>query len=231
MRKLRLALLLPIIQGLVQAAFWYWRHARPVVLPNANQINSLDMIPMHPASVINVALNAPSGVATMLLYTLYDFLCGIFWPQRVGQRTGVELVFMLWAFLLWFLIGRWLDLRAAKDHAVAPASSSTSGWLFFLRTIMLVTGATFLFVSFHLGASSFSETIARAILQTWALFLIAAPAITFLRQLNRRDGSTSTIRPPWQVKWLAIRFTNPQLFLSALILLIVLTVCAWTLRH
>jgi hypothetical protein len=184
MRKLKLAIVLPVLQCGLEGILWYWgRHARPSV-PVYEHI----MVPS--ATVISSGLNAPATFFAWSLYMLLDWLWDIAWPQRTVGPPGSQLVFLLCVAGCWYLIGRWLDGRAAGKDQLRPRRFTTRGLLF--RLLLLGTGVFFLLFSFHWVISYFSETIARALLQTWAVFLIGVPGVAltrWLRQLGRREDS------------------------------------------
>jgi hypothetical protein len=88
-------------------------------------------------------------------------------------------------------------------------------------------GVFFLLLSLHTVASSFAETIARALLQTWAVFLIASPGLAFVRQLSQKRESTNTARSSWLARWMSRASTNPQLLVMVTAVLALLVICGF----
>jgi hypothetical protein len=179
MRKLRLAIFLPAFQGILEVVLWYSRRAL--------KLGPLyeDAFPRHPAASLSFGLNAPATILTLLVNEFIDWFTRFLRPQWSGTLPTSELTLILSIIAIWYLIGRWLDLRmaAANSHTKDPRLT-VAGVI--ARLFLLVLGAFFLALSLHDVASSFVEIIARAMLQTWAVFLLVGPGMDFTRWLVTR---------------------------------------------
>src|SRR5882762_10465525 len=195
MRKLRLAIILPVLQCGLEGVLWYWgRHSNPSVF-------FLEGLGVPSATVISEGANAPAYISASLIYKLLDWLWSIRSPQQTFGPAGFELVFFLCVLGTWYVIGGWLDRRASGHDELGPPRFTARRLLF--RLLLLGMGVFFLLWSFHLG-TSFSENIEGASLRTWAVFLIAIPGLALTRQLRKicgGGGSSKSAENIGAVSW------------------------------
>jgi hypothetical protein len=223
MRKLKFTILLPVLLCFLEGLLWYSsKHWKPRSILG-------DSIPTNPLDLLSFGLAAPAKLLVMLFYKFLDWVWSIVWPQQFVTTPGIEVAFFLSVFLLWCCIGRWLDLRASAEYRLASPIFSIRLLLF--RVLMLGVGVFFLLLSFHFETHFLAEIIGQALLQTWAVLLLAAPGLAFARQLNQRFGAATD--PARLVRWTSAPITNSKLFLTVSIGLSVLLVCDFLIagRH
>lgn len=184
MRKLKLAIFLPVLQCVLEGILWYWgRHAQP-------SVPVYEGILASSATLISFGLNAPAELLALLVYSLMGSLWNVARQQQTAGRPGFEFVFLLCVFGCWYLIGRWLDRRASGEDQDSHGRFTITGLV--LQVPLLGAGIFFLLLSFHWLISSLSEIIAKALLETWAAFLIGLPGLAIAgRVRNLAHGKDS----------------------------------------
>ena len=195
---LRLALLLPLLLCSIQGILWYWslysERSVPSYLGNVS-----------PAVPVSIGLNAPAAFLRALVLVPLGLVWGLFSQRSRPGFPGVQLVFVLFVAGSWYLIGRWLDWRPTRRDQLELSTRSIAREIGQLSVLTL--GVFTLAFSFSLHIHYFSETVERALLQTWAAFLIAVPALGIIYPAAR--GIESARRP-------RRRISNSQGFIIAL---------------
>ena len=172
MRKLKLATLLPSIEGLLQILLWYWeRHSAPTVFV-------YEQIAVPAARPIALALNAPAAVLAFSIYFAVDG------PDWITE-TAFQLLYLVCILTFWFLIGSWLDRRSSKTIAASSflVKHLTIGRLA-LRIFMVAMGVFFVLLALHLNFPALGEKISKALLLVWSLLLLVVPGVAFVRWLR-----------------------------------------------
>lgn len=175
MRKLRLAIALPVLQCGLAGVLRYWaRHAlAPVPI-------GLESIRVPAWNEIRFGLNPLATFAAMLVDSLVDRFSNPLSQYGTSSGSGFELVFLAFVACTWYLIGRWLDQRASGTDR--PRARSLTVPSILLRLLFLGGGLSLLLLSLHSYTYGLpSEIAARAMLQLWALFLISVPGVSFVR--------------------------------------------------
>jgi hypothetical protein len=180
LRKLKLAALLPSIEGLLQIALWYWeRHSAPTILV-------YEQIGVPAARFIALALNAPAAVFALSIYYAVDG------PDWISD-TGFHLLYLVCILAFWFLIGSWLDRRSSTTNEASSflVKHLAIGRLA-LRILMVAMGVFFVLLALHLNFPAQGEKISKALLLVWSLLLLLIPGVAFVRWLrkifSRQDG-------------------------------------------
>jgi hypothetical protein len=185
MRKLTLAIILPVLQCGLLMVLWYW-------VPHAtSKVVVYEDISVSSAAPISMGVNAPAALFSWLVYMVLGWLLNLGSGSRTIPLQVFQSVFLLCALGTWYWIGHWLDHRAIREVQIRPVRFTILGLLFHL--LLLAMGVFFLLFSFHLG-TSFSEAIAEASLQTWAVFLIGAPVLALARRLHRLRREKGAIK-------------------------------------
>jgi hypothetical protein len=180
LRKLRLAVVLPLIQALLQSGLWYWeRHSEPTVFV-------YEQIGVPAARLIGLSLNAPAAVFAFAIYFAVDG------PDWISD-TGFQLLYLVCILAFWFLVGSWLDRRSSRANQASSllVKHLTIGRLA-LRALMVAMGVFFLLYAVHLNAPALGERISRVLLLVWSILLLVIPGVAFIRWLrkspSRREG-------------------------------------------
>jgi hypothetical protein len=190
-RRLKLAIILPVLFCGVHGLLWYWDLHWVLSIPGSGNATA------SPALEIGWGFNYPA--------TLVNTLIGVIW-SIVSIRLpdlpdpALRLSGFLWVAGLWYLVGRWFDRRGV-DNPSKPKGPLSS---VILPALVLFFGALTLFLSFgfarHAHAGNFIQTIEIALIQTWAVFLMGIPAVSIFRPYTRHgsteesSGSTSCPR-------------------------------------
>jgi len=180
MRAVKLAVVLPALFCGIEGILWYWDlHSQPWIPSLFWRVS--------PAVPISMALDFPATLLNILTVALLETLVG-----RPLTGTQARLFFLLWVAGSWWFIGNWLDRRVAGENQMNPEALIACP---IFPPLALALGVFTLLLSFHLHALYFIETMARALLQTWAVFLIALPAIGIIhRYLDHGRSKYSTER-------------------------------------
>lgn len=107
--------------------------------------------------------------------------------------TPARLVFLLCVVGSWYLIGARMDKRASVEKELKSEPSSVRGLAF--QLLVLSFGVIALVFLYQLHFQAFIYNIERALVQTWAVFLIAIPASGLARRLLKRDGHEQLMVP------------------------------------
>lgn len=227
MRKLKLALVLPALFCGIEGMLWYWG------------LHSQRWVPSYqggvsPADPIRTGLDFPAAVWASLTTTfLFDLLVPSNFepPSRWGSflshllvGTPVMVYFLLCVAGCWYLIGRLLDRRAAGEEQLK--TGSLRNWRGIWQLLVLAFGVFTLLASLHIPIRSFIDTIEKALVQTWAAFLIGVPVSGLAHRLLKRGGHEQPTVPGRRARR---PFSNFRLFvitmgvLAALLVLGVLT--------
>ncbi|HEV2352364.1 MAG TPA: hypothetical protein VG028_21220 [Terriglobia bacterium] len=103
------------------------------------------------------------------------------------------MIFLLFVVCCWHLIGRWLDRRKAVKERLKPEVITI--WSIIRRLTLFGFGVFTLLFSLHEYPSHFAVVIERALLQTWAVFLIGVPFSGLALRLLKRGGQEQPKAP------------------------------------
>lgn len=179
-RRLKLAVILPVLFCGIEGLLWYWDiHSAPTIPSPGGFWHT-------PAEVIGLGLEFPASIVAGLITVPF------------GDRLRGPLLngFLLVAGL-WYLIGNWFDRRGEVDVPSKPKGLLSS---FVFPSFVLAFGAFRLWISFqwnrHGHLANFIQTIQIALIQTWAVFLIGIPAVGIVRDfLDIRREEVSSDSP------------------------------------
>jgi hypothetical protein len=223
MRKLRLSIVLPLIQCGLEALLQNWASHQQATVPGA-----LEGTHLPAALVLGGDLNAPASYGATFTYDYLYRFCDLVWPQRVVHIPGFDFVFFLLVVVSWYLIGRWLDFRVAGTHQKESTRPIVRTLRDLFRFLIVGLGLFFLAASFHLIPTTYVEIISRALLQTWAVLLIGVPCLGFLLRVRQWLGGANAMRDPVRVvSGAATRLSNLQCFLAALGIFAALTIAGF----
>lgn len=168
MRQLKLAVVLPILLCILEAFLWYCdSHVQPSVPSYAGM--KTFAVPMR------TGLDFPALLLAASTGGLWEKL----WGRPIPAPQDL-VVFLLWVAACWFLVGWWLDRRAAGKDGLKP--ELTSNWSMVCQVILIAFGMFTLLFSSQEYPSQFVVIVERALLQTWGVSLIGVPVLAFARR-------------------------------------------------
>lgn len=177
--SVKLWIVLPVLLCGVEGILWYWElHSRPTVRLYAGNVS--------PAVLISNGLDFPAASADLLVRSLWEAGSGQLMPTLPGR-----LLFMLSVAFTWSLVGHWLDNRAARERQQKPGELTP--WVLACHLAPIAFGVFTLLFSFQVHSLYFAEVTERALLQTWAAFLIGVPALGVMRRTAQNSGTA--LRP------------------------------------
>jgi len=165
-QSLRLSVVLPLLLCSVEGFLWYWELHSPRTVPGY-------LGNVSPAVPIQIGLDFPATVAEMLVVKIYETVSG-----KLAAVLLIRVLDLLFVAICWYLIGHWLDGRAARREI-----KKLAGERIYKRLVplSLITLGIFTFaVSLHADSACFFDTVQIALLQTWAAFLIGVPFLGFM---------------------------------------------------
>ncbi|HEY7354582.1 MAG TPA: hypothetical protein VH596_17570 [Terriglobales bacterium] len=174
MRKLRLAIALPLLQVGAEGILFLWRqHSEPTIAV-------YEQIRVTSAAVMSFGLNPLAAILTRFVCQSAQWVS---WNLQAGRSLsgGCDFVFFTFVALSWFFIGMWLDRRKSIEPKEKRRATLGNSVLLFL---LLVSGVFLLLFSFHLHRSSSAQIIQTALVQTWGVFLIGVPVLAFPQLLS-----------------------------------------------
>jgi hypothetical protein len=210
MRKLRLAIVLPLIQCGLEGLLGYWANHQQATVPGA-----LEGTHIPAALVLGGDLNAPASYGATFAYDYLYRFCDLVWPQRAVHIPRFEFAFFSLVIASWYLIGRWLDFRVTGTPQQKPTRPIGRILRDLFRFLIVGSGLFFLVLSFQLIPTTYTEIISRALLQTWAVLLIGVPCMGFLLRLRQWWGANALRDPGGAASGAATRLSNLQCFLVA----------------
>ena len=160
MRKLRLAIVLPLLLCGTEAMLWYWH------LHSLGFISSYFVRVTH-AIQISDGLDFPATIASLFLK--YHGTLG--W-----------LFFLVCVAGCWHSIGTWLDDRASGDEDEELKLEAFLSWRRISQLVLLVFGLFALVFAHKFRVYDFVDVLERALIQTWAVFLLAVPLLGIARR-------------------------------------------------
>jgi hypothetical protein len=173
MRKLKLAIILPITQVLV-ASFLLLKAERTQIPPGLDYY-------YHPAAwLICKGLNAPA----MLLLVPFGGTWYFVPPIPIVGRA----LFLISVATVWYFVGRVLDQRRAPSQAREHRVATT----LLLRFLLLVAGGILFYFGWNELGAPISTVLGVLLTFVWALSLIFFPSVSLLRVLRGRHRH----RPP-----------------------------------
>jgi hypothetical protein len=173
MRKLKLAIILPIIQVLVAT----------VLLLQADRTRGPGGVDYHffpPAWLICKGLNAPA----MLLLVPFGGTWYFVPPIPIVGRA----LFLISVAAVWYFVGRVLDERRAPSQAREHRVAIT----LILRFLLLVAGGILFYGGWNEFGAPISTLVGLLLTFIWALSLIVFSSVSLLRLLRDRHRH----RPP-----------------------------------
>lgn len=183
MRKLKFALILPLLFCALEGALWYWQHHSAFTVPDPLPDADLKASPAVP---IRMGVNAPAYLVTVCVYLTLDRVWTIWHPQSAIGEPGFEIALLLVIFVSWMFIGHWLDLFLSRDSgAAAPKRRHALTRAFLYRLPLVGIGVFFLLLSTHLGSHP-SEIAEKILLRIWAFFLIGIPCASLVSAYRGR---------------------------------------------
>ena len=145
MRTVKLSVALPVLLCGIEGILWYWEiHSRPSVPSYLGNVS--------PAIPLSNGLDFPASLVAVLVTRFLGNCCG----QPV-TGTPARFVFLLCVAGTWYLIGRWLDQRAAREAQFT--SRSRTSWTILSLLSLLALGVFTLLASFHLHVYCFSDAV------------------------------------------------------------------------
>ena len=179
MRAVKCAVVLPALLCSIEGMLWYW------------DLHSQRTVPsffggVSPAVTISFGLDFP---ATLLSFLTSPLLEAFVRHQSIDGTPEARLTFLLYVAGSWWLIGNWLDHRVAGEDQWKPESV-----IWFL---VLGFGLFAFLFSFHVRVYCFAQTMERALLQTWGVFLIGLPVLAITHRYlehGRHEHSTEPER-------------------------------------
>lgn len=215
MRKVKLSVVLPVVFCGIEGVLWYWdAHSQPwVPSPFFGKVS--------PASPISTGLDFPATLwtsfTTMLLTNLLSPSIAAT-PSRLASLlsrlivgTPAQTYFLLCVAVCWYLIGRRLETRASGKVELKRGGQRI--WGVVSQFLILVLGVFTLLLSLHLPIRNFFFTIERALVQTWAVFLIGVPVSGLAHSLLIRSGRGQLTGPGGRARQ---PFSNFRLFVIVL---------------
>lgn len=185
MRKLKFALILPLLFCALEAVLWYWQHHSAFTVPDPLPDADLKVSPALP---IRMGVNAPAYLVTVCVYLTLDRVWSIWHPHSAIGQPGFETALLLVTYISWMFIGHRLDLflflsRDSAEAAPKPRHSLTRAFLY--RLPLIGIGVFFLLLSTHLGSHP-SEIAEKIFLWIWAFFLIGIPCASLVSMYRGR---------------------------------------------
>jgi len=185
MRKLKLAVVLLALMSGVEGILWYGEfHSRPSVPSYLGMVS--------PAIPIRNGLDFPATLASLLITTAWNTCSG-----QMILGTPARFLFLSCVAGSWSFIGNWFDHRVTEEEQSKLGTLIVCCPVF--PPLVLALGLFTLLASFHLHIESFTETIERALLHTWAVFLIGVPVLGIAHPAaedRRHDQSTKSEQRP-----------------------------------
>lgn len=214
MHKVKLAVVLPLVFCATEAMLWYWELHSQAWVPSFNARVS-------PAILISTGLDFPAWLVSIsmefLIGGIEDLSAAVGLPRLAGllsrllDRPPTRLIFLLCVACCWYFVGRWLDRRASQEDELKSRGAET--WRLTPQLLILALGVLILFYSYHVHIWSFIHTIERALVQSWAVFLIGVPASRLARRLLKLGGREQPTVQGRRAHW---PFSNFRLFLIAI---------------
>ena len=183
-RRLKLAIILPVLFCGVEGLLWYWSLHSKASIPY--KIGS-----GTPASFISEGLDAPAYFVAILVAVPFAGRL----PHWLFRLNVLLLVVGVW-----YSIGNWLDHRGDVDDPSKPTGPLSSS---FFPALVPIFGIAALWLSSMRAEAAYMPDLIQAInialLQTWAVFLIGIPAVGlvrhFLKQVRKGKGWSSDFPP------------------------------------
>ena len=166
MRPVKLSIVLPALQCGLQGVLYYWgRHSLPTVRSYLGGVT--------PSVPITMGLNPIAVLLSTLTSESLGRLGAAHQPVLTPHLVAMA-HFLFFVAATWYLIGYWLDHRSVLRKA-REVPGYVRPWIAGGQLAVLVFGLLILLFSLHVHTLHFVEVIERALLQTWAAFLIGVP--------------------------------------------------------
>jgi hypothetical protein len=167
MRKLKLAIILPIMQVLVAAALLVWADRTP-------SPPGIDYAYHPPAWLICKGLNAP----VMLLLAPF----GGNWYNVPSVPFFGRGLFLIFVAAIWYLVGRALDQRKAPNP---PPGERRSATILGVQALFLTTGGFLFYAGWNELSGPVTTNIGAFLTLTWSVSLIFLSGRTLVRMTRR----------------------------------------------
>lgn len=184
MRKLKFALVLPLLFCALEGVLWYYEHHSALTVRDPFLEDGY--LKVSPARPIRMGVNAPAYLATVCVYVTLDRAWSVWHPQSAIGEPGFEITLLLVIFVCWMFIGHRLDRFLSRDSkGAAPKRGSSLTRTFLYRLPPIGIGVFFLLLSTHLRSHP-SEIVEKVLLWIWAVFLIGVPCASLVSSYQAR---------------------------------------------